>query len=170
MLAVGILVPLEHGRMGRSWRYAEKLKELARYTFSSRAEQHKLILNRAQVDDPGNTIALDEYWERHQARPDEHSARSEDDIAGQDSSHDPDGYTKSRKMSTATTFVASTHALTPHHPALNLIESIKVFGPLIFPLYRLALLRKRVLIITDTPIEFACNLGNDVAPLRNSIH
>jgi hypothetical protein len=31
MLAVGILVPLEHGRMGRSWRHAETLKELARY-------------------------------------------------------------------------------------------------------------------------------------------
>ena len=31
MLAVGVLVPLEHGRMGRSWRHAESLKELARY-------------------------------------------------------------------------------------------------------------------------------------------
>lgn len=35
MLAVGILVPLEHGRMGRSWRHAEALKELARYIFKS---------------------------------------------------------------------------------------------------------------------------------------
>lgn len=30
MLAIGVLVPLEHGRMGKSWRHAEGLKELAR--------------------------------------------------------------------------------------------------------------------------------------------
>jgi hypothetical protein len=29
MLAVGALVPLENGRLGRSWKHAEKLKELA---------------------------------------------------------------------------------------------------------------------------------------------
>jgi hypothetical protein len=39
------------------------------------------------------------------------------------------------------------------------MESLKLFGPLIFPLYRAALLRKRILIVTDTPVEFACNLG-----------
>lgn len=31
MLAVGALVPLENGRLGRSWKHAEKLKELAKY-------------------------------------------------------------------------------------------------------------------------------------------
>lgn len=31
MLAVGVLVPLEHGRIGRSWRHAVVLEELARY-------------------------------------------------------------------------------------------------------------------------------------------
>jgi len=30
MLAVGVIVPLEHGRIGRSWRHAVVLKELAR--------------------------------------------------------------------------------------------------------------------------------------------
>lgn len=29
MIAVGILVPLSYGRLGRAWRHAEKLKELA---------------------------------------------------------------------------------------------------------------------------------------------
>ena len=29
MLAVGALVPLENGRLGRSWKHAERLKELA---------------------------------------------------------------------------------------------------------------------------------------------
>jgi len=31
MLAIGVIVPLEHGRIGRSWRHAVALKELARY-------------------------------------------------------------------------------------------------------------------------------------------
>jgi hypothetical protein len=30
MIAVGILVPLSYGRLGRSWKHAEKLKEMAR--------------------------------------------------------------------------------------------------------------------------------------------
>jgi hypothetical protein len=29
MIAVGVLVPLSYGRLGRAWRHAEKLKELA---------------------------------------------------------------------------------------------------------------------------------------------
>ena len=31
MLAVGALVPLDQGRLGRSWKHAESLKELAEY-------------------------------------------------------------------------------------------------------------------------------------------
>jgi hypothetical protein len=31
MIAVGILVPLSYGRLGRSWKHAGKLKEMARY-------------------------------------------------------------------------------------------------------------------------------------------
>jgi len=31
MLAVGALIPLEQGRLGRSWEHADKLKELARF-------------------------------------------------------------------------------------------------------------------------------------------
>lgn len=29
MIAVGVLVPLSYGRLGRSWKHAEKLKEMA---------------------------------------------------------------------------------------------------------------------------------------------
>lgn len=32
MLAVGALVPLSQGRLGKSWKHASALKELARYT------------------------------------------------------------------------------------------------------------------------------------------
>jgi hypothetical protein len=30
MIAVGIMVPLSYGRLGRSWKHADKLKEMAR--------------------------------------------------------------------------------------------------------------------------------------------
>ena len=31
MIAVGVMVPLSYGRLGRSWKHAEKLKDMARY-------------------------------------------------------------------------------------------------------------------------------------------
>lgn len=31
MLAVGVLVPLDNGRLGKSWKHADTLKELAKY-------------------------------------------------------------------------------------------------------------------------------------------
>jgi len=31
MIAVGVLVPLSYGRLGRSWRHAARLKEIARF-------------------------------------------------------------------------------------------------------------------------------------------
>lgn len=34
MLSVGILAPLSHGRLGRSWKHAAGLKELAMYAFA----------------------------------------------------------------------------------------------------------------------------------------
>jgi hypothetical protein len=32
MVSAGVLVPLSYGRLGRSWRHADGLKELARYS------------------------------------------------------------------------------------------------------------------------------------------
>ena len=120
---------------------------------------HVLNASRTQVDDPTDTTALEEYWDKYKLRAEDRSSPTRQDPAEDDPTQRPNGYPKTRSMSTATTFISSHHSLTPHHPALTLIESIKLFGPLIFPLYRAALLRKRVLIVTDTPVEFACNLG-----------
>lgn len=35
MIAVGVLVPLSYGRLGRSWKHAENLKSLAEYDLQS---------------------------------------------------------------------------------------------------------------------------------------
>lgn len=32
MIAVGVMVPLSYGRLGRCWKHAEKLKDMARYS------------------------------------------------------------------------------------------------------------------------------------------
>ncbi|KAI1609401.1 hypothetical protein EDD37DRAFT_640455 [Exophiala viscosa] len=145
MLAVGVIVPLEHGRMGRSWRHAVVLKELA----------------RSQIEDGDNTTALEEYWDKHKLTPESRTG------SGAQDPQQTNGYRKSRSMSAATTFISGHHALIPHHPASTLEESVKTFGPLIFPLYRAALLRKRILIVTDTPVEFSCNLVYNMSILSS---
>lgn len=35
MLSVGALVPLDQGRLGRAWKHAERLKEIAGCVYSS---------------------------------------------------------------------------------------------------------------------------------------
>ena len=53
--------------------------------------------------------------------------------------------------------------LSPSHPALSLPTLIDTFGPLIYPLYKAALLRKRTLIVHEAPVEQACNFGTLLA-------
>lgn len=49
------------------------------------------------------------------------------------------------------------HELSKLHPVLSLHDMISFFGPLTFPLYRAALCRQRILIITETPVQRACH-------------
>jgi hypothetical protein len=44
---------------------------------------------------------------------------------------------------------------------------IDFFGPLIFPLYKAALLRKRILIMHEAPVELACNFVYNISILSN---
>ncbi|KIW40302.1 hypothetical protein, variant [Exophiala oligosperma] len=138
MLAVGVLVPLEHGRIGRIWRHAISLQQLA----------------RAQINDLRDTTLLEEYWNKQRLQPDDSAIQSPVEANGKQSN----GYRKARSMSAATTSMPTQHRLMPHHPAATLLDALRTFGPLIFPVYRAALLRRRILIITDTPVEFCCNL------------
>jgi DENN domain-containing protein 11 len=65
---------------------------------------------------------------------------------------------KARKKSTSSHGTFKT-ALSPYHPAISLPTLIDTFGPLIYPLYKAALLRKRILLVTEAPVELACNFG-----------
>ncbi|EDN97694.1 hypothetical protein SS1G_12548 [Sclerotinia sclerotiorum 1980 UF-70] len=49
MIAVGIMVPLSYGRLGRSWKHAESLKDIA----------------SALILDESKTERLEEFWESH---------------------------------------------------------------------------------------------------------
>ncbi len=115
----------------------------------------RLTAGRAQIDDLKNTTALEEYWDKHKLTPSDKEAQPSVEVNGRQTN----GYRKSRSMSTATTFIPPHHSLMPHHPAITLLDALKDFGPLIFPLYRASLLRKRILIVTDTPVESSCNFG-----------
>ena len=67
---------------------------------------------------------------------------------------------RNRAFSDAMVLETSRPALTPFHPASSLPEFMESFGPLIFPLYRAALLRKRILIMAEAPVHKPCNYGN----------
>jgi hypothetical protein len=58
------------------------------------------------------------------------------------------------------------HSLSPFHPASSLLDFFDTFGPLMFPLYRLALLRKRILFVGQAPVLRACNYGKLLALLE----
>jgi hypothetical protein len=66
---------------------------------------------------------------------------------------------RNRATSDATPLSSSPQTLSPYHPALSLPEFITTFGPLVFPLYRAALLRKRILIVGEAPVQMPCNFG-----------
>lgn len=132
MLAVGVLLPLDTGRMGKSWLHAPKLKQLAR-------EQQGHITDYGQ---------LEAYWEQHKI---EHES-----IQSPATPHTLDeGYQHPRALGIVNNDT-SKHVLPSHHPALALPDLLETFGPLIFPVFRAVLLRKRILILGETPVELTC--------------
>ncbi|KAH8895140.1 hypothetical protein GQ53DRAFT_716029 [Thozetella sp. PMI_491] len=156
MIAVGILVPLSYGRLGRAWRHAERLKEMT-----------------AQLaTDQTQTSILEQYWEKNKAR---------DTTAAQPLKDTPlsspfvsfnitpprKGHFRNRSASDGGALIAPGHRLSPFHPAWSLSTLLDTFGPLIFPIHRAALLRKRILISTHAPVREACNFVYDISILSN---
>lgn len=81
--------------------------------------------------------------------------------------HDEQAGYQSRVFSDPAALFSSQHHLTPYHPALSLPEFMSDLGPLVFPLYKLALLRKRILILCDAPVQLACNFVYDLSILSS---
>jgi len=150
MIAVGVLVPLSYGRLGRAWRHAEGLKEMA----------SELVADRSQ------THMLEEYWQQHGIRdpsvPQPLQETALDSPALSFKGVRPGlgkGHARNRSASDGNALIQPGNRLSPYHPAWSLTSLLHTFGPLIFPIHRAALLRKRILISTHAPVHEACNFG-----------
>lgn len=114
-----------------------------------------------------NTQLLSEYWETHQIRESE----SFDGIP--DSPLDspvgmfknPGELLRGQISSDVMVLESPRPGLAPYHPASSLPEFIDCFGPLVFPLYRAALLRKRILLVTEAPVHLPSDYGTLFLPL-----
>lgn len=71
----------------------------------------------------------------------------------------PDHSLRNRTFSDAIVLETPRPALTPFHPASSLPEFLDCFGPLIYPLYRATLLRKKILFMAEAPVHMPCNYG-----------
>ena len=124
---------------------------------------------RAIAQDPNETQPLEDYWtaNRIQSKDDwqmealQVDSSSADGARRRESQPSSNGQKRSRNRAatTASTLALPGQSLSPHHPALSLPSFLDTFGPLVFPLYRAALLRKRVLLVGQAPVELACNFG-----------
>lgn len=164
MIAVGVLVPLSYGRLGRAWRHAQGLKDMA----------VKLAADRKQ------TQMLVEYWDKCGTR--DTSGQTPAPIADSPlnspalsfvkprPSTKNDGHARNRSASEGAALLPPGHRLSPFHPAWSLNRLLDTFGPLIFPIQRAALLRKRILISTHAPVHEACNFVYDISILANIPH
>ncbi|KAL8858182.1 MAG: hypothetical protein Q9178_005359 [Gyalolechia marmorata] len=159
MLAVGVLIPLSYGRLGKSWRYADELGSLAK----------KL------VKDSTKTELLDDLWQEHQAQEGENATRPTSGEASPSALKEkrrrakssPNGqpYTRNRAVSSASALAPPGQTLSARHPALSLSTYLDTFGPLVFPIYKAALLRKRILLLGHAPVELACNFAYNISIL-----
>lgn len=150
-VAVGVLVPLQDGRLGRAWLHTSPLKELAKCVYLRIARFSMLNLEpRELVADTAKTQPLEQYWNEHRIHdieqlepPDPRAAQRRD-----------------RRLSTATVVLAD-QILPAGHPALSILEYLDTFGPLVFPLHRAALLRQRILLVRPPPVQLTCNYGTN---------
>ncbi|KAK3504871.1 hypothetical protein B0T13DRAFT_18619 [Neurospora crassa] len=158
MIAVGVLVPLVYGRLGRSWRHADRLKDIA----------SKLVVDRQQ------THLLEDYWAQNGIQDGAHppplpeAALDSPALSYKGGRPGPGkGHSRNRSASDGTVLMSSSHRLSPYHPAWSLTSLLDTFGPLIFPIHRAALLRKRILISTHAPVHEACNFVYNLSVLSN---
>jgi hypothetical protein len=136
-VAVGALVRLKDGRLGRAWEHAQALRKLA-----------KLI-----IVEPSKTDILGTYWDECCI-----ASENEEYISPQLSPFTM-AQRKTRNLSTATLNADEKRTLPSDHPAMAILNYIDTFGPLIYTLHRASLLRKRILLVTSAPIRKACEYG-----------
>ena len=111
-------------------------------------------MSRELVQDPSKTKPLEDYWNNNHL-VDDPTPSSSRPGSSQASTVDVGRGRRPKSMASA----LNPFGLSPYHPALALPTLVDSFGPLIFPLYKAALLRKKILLMHEAPVELACNFG-----------
>jgi hypothetical protein len=126
--------------------------------------------------DATKTQCLEEFWERHKVQASTPDAESDSLPTSPTSvtyqplrtaSWKPKGHGRNRSASDGTALLAPENNLSAYHPAWSLPVLLETFGPLIFPIHRAALLRKRILIVAHAPVEQTCNFSKDDASITD---
>lgn len=146
LVCVGALVPLAYGRLGRSWSYAPELRRLA----------------REQVRDGSDCRGLELFWTRHK----DTESRPTSSLGAPPGQNGAERKRK-RAQSDASGHLSTGAQLTPDLPALSMTDLLQSFGPLIFPIHRAALLRKRILLLGSPPVQKTCNFVYNLSILAN---
>lgn len=170
MFAIGVLVPISSGRLGKSWRHAPRLKELTLFVppppwpYPGTPQLILGLMDRKYAADMSDEKPMCDYWDAYQIGG---ADTTDSPVESPLSVRFPPGErpdNRNRAFSDAMLLGTFRPALTPFHPASSLPDFIDCCGPLIFPLYRAALLRKRILFITETPVHTSCNYGMFLRP------
>lgn len=143
---VGACVPLNGTRLGRIWLHAPELRRLA----GDMCRSHGVA----------GQDALEQYWEEYRLRDDDYSTDK------------GKKYNQQRRRGLSES-VTLTNFPSSFHPAHAIPDLLDAFGPLIFPLYRIALLRKRCLIIRRPPVRSSCDfiyILSILTSLPSSLH
>ena len=173
MIAVGVLLP-SHGQLGKAWLHTEALKDLARLACVEFSAGWCSLIPRSLSHDKRNTQPLQDYWEAHQLHDSDGVSDSAADFPSTAKAKqvEPQSFSngtthkRSRAVSTASALAPSSQKLSSYHPAHALRTFLETFGPLCFPVYKIALLRRRILLATHAPVELACKFGM----LDSSLH
>lgn len=156
LVCIGALVPLTYGRLGRSWQHAAELRRLA----------------KEKVMQTHDCRSFQSFWTQHmQDGTADGVAPSSPSLLRSATAHAvPNNSNSNRKRarSDASGHISSSTSeefLSPDHPALCMTNLLHTFGPLIFPIYRAALLRKRILLLGSAPVQQSCNFVYDLSIL-----
>lgn len=121
-----------------------------------------LALDRKYAENMSDMQPLCDYWDSYRIGGTESSAPDsplDSPLSLRFRPGERPGHSRNRAFSDAMVLETFRPALTPFHPASSLPDFMDCFGPLIFPLYRAALLRKRILFMGEAPVHTSCNYG-----------
>ncbi|KAK3702997.1 hypothetical protein LTR37_014727 [Vermiconidia calcicola] len=140
-VAVGALVPLSFGRLGKGWLHAAELRLLAEDVVGSDEDKR----------------GLERYWKEYQQDVGSEREPASPSMVRRASLPPEVSRKRKRARSDASDAFPSDHTMASDHPALSVPGLLNTFGPLVFPLYRALLLRRRVLLLGTAPVQRSCN-------------